>query len=374
MSELNLAAVTLTGVDGSVWHLAGSDAWGAPVQVRESSLGDLLDVPVNTSRKSVVGKPGTKFLGSRMLERNISLPVLVQGSSMEAFAEADSGFRKALDYEEPARLSVVTEESGERWIDVRLSEQFSFEGEYDPHLDFRAAYTVSLVADDPLWRSETAHSEFVFNGINWYGGTVRVSNPTDVPVWPKWVLTSPAKWILPDPDVKGGDLSRTIVLPFQKLGHNVVVDTDPTVEMVTDTQNALLWAQMGGQFFNFYIPPRTGPIDIPVAVDPLPMMGTWIPDEGRRWIAARMAEFAKATGLAGVLALTPQQLGAMIAKWIRDLTPDWIEGLTDWLLPVLSAENIANAIVNAWGNVSNLAGATAQVRLERQWTRPWGLE
>lgn len=27
MSELNLAAVTLTGVDGSVWHLAGADAW-----------------------------------------------------------------------------------------------------------------------------------------------------------------------------------------------------------------------------------------------------------------------------------------------------------------------------------------------------------
>lgn len=347
---------------------------GAPVQVRESSLGDLLDVPVNTSRASVVGKPGTKFLGSRMLERNILLPVLVQGSSQEAFAEADSGFRKALDYETTARLSVVTEESGERWIDVRLSEQFSFEGEYDPHLDFRAKYTVSLVADDPLWRSETAHSEFVFNGLNWYEGTVRVSNPTDVPVWPKWVLTSPAKWILPDPDVKEGDLSRTIVLPFQPLGHDVVVDSDPTVEMVTDTQNALLWAQMGGQFFNFSIPPRTSPIDIPVAVDPLPLLGTWIPDEGRRWFASMMKDFAEATGLDEFLKLTPQQLGEIMAQWIRDFTPDWIEGLTDWLFPVLSAENIANAIVQQWGSVSNMAGATAQIRLERQWTRPWGLE
>lgn len=374
MSELNLAAVTLTGVDGSVWHLAGANAWGAPVQVRESSLGDLLDVPVNTSRKSVVGKPGTKFLGSRMLERNILLPVLVQGSSQQEFAEADSGFRKALDYEEPARLSVVTEESGERWIDVRLSEQFSFEGEYDPHLDFRAAYTVSLVADDPLWRSETATSEFVFNGLNWYQGTVRVSNPTDVPVWPKWVLTSPAKWILPDPDVKEGDFARTIVLPFQPLGHDVVVDSNPTVEMVTDTQNALLWAQMGGQFFNFSIPPRTQPIDIPVAVDPLPLLGTWIPDEGRRWFAAMMRDFAEDTGLDEFLKLTPQQLGDIMEQWIRDFTPDWIEGLTDWLFPVLSADNIANAIVQQWGSVSNMAGATAQIRLERQWTRPYGLE
>ncbi|MGV0868684.1 phage tail domain-containing protein [Corynebacterium kalidii] len=374
MGDVHIASVVLTGVDGSVWHLAGAEAWTSPVQIREGSLGDFLDVPVNTSRKSVVGKPGTKYLGSRVLERNIEIPVFVKGSTLEAFTVADSGFRKALDYDRAARLAVTTQESGERWIDVRLAEQFSFEGEYDPHVDLKAKYTVSLVADDPLWRSETAHSEFVFDGLNWFDGTVRISNPTDVPVWPKWVLTSPAKWILPDPDVKSSDFDRTIVLPFQPFGHEVVVDTDPTVEMVTDTQEALLWAQMNGQFFNFSIPPRTPPIDIPVAVDPLPLLANWIPDEGRKWFARRMKWFAELVGLDTLIRMTPEELGEEMAGWIRDVTPDWIEGLVDWLLPVLSAENIANAIVEQWGSVANMAGATAQVRLERQWTRPWGLE
>lgn len=374
MAEVDLADVTLEGVDGTIWHLSGQAAWRSPVQLREGSLGDFLDVPVNTSRKSVVGRPGTKFLGSRMLERNLTLPVHVKGDTLQSFTEADSGFRKALDYDRPAKLIVSTVESGQRWLWVRLSESPVFEGTWDPHVDFRAQYSVSVVADDPLWRSETETSEFLFTGLNWYGGTVTISNPTDVPCWPKWVLTAPAKWVLPDPDITHGELGRTVVLPFQPLGHEVVVDTDPTVEMITDTGNALLWAQMGGQFFNHQIPARTMPTQIPVAVDPLPLLPFWIPDEGRRWFAWMMQQFAVATGLDGLMQMTPQQLGEMMAGWIRAATPDWIEGMVDWLLPVLSAENITDALVHQWGQVGNMAGAVAQIRMERQWTRPWGME
>ena len=375
LPEESTSRISIRGVDGSLWKIHGADAYNSPVQIEKGSLGDIFDAPVATSRKARVGQPGMVYRGHRYMERHIALNVTMQADHPDDRFRIDSDFRQAFSYEEPAELIVDTDLSGERSLQVRLSEHPTIRGDYDPVMGRVSQITFPLVADDPFFSSTTVTDEFTFTGMNWYGGGVYVSNPGDVPIWPKWVLTAPAKFILPDVSFRDdAEKARQVVLPFQPLKRTVLVDTDPGEEMIVANDDALLWAQMGGQFFNNPIPPHTPRTFVPVSVDPLPNLPWVIPDSMRRWIAQQIAAWAKTLGAEQMLTTTPDQLAAKIKQFINDVTPDWVEDLNPDLLKELVPSLIAGAIRDQWGSIGNMAGATAQVRLERRWSRPWGME
>lgn len=144
--------------------------------------------------------------------------------------------------------------------------------------------------------------------------------------------------------------------------------------MIASSDNALLWAQMSGQFFQNPIPRWTHEAKIPVAVDPLPNLPFVIPDEWRRWIASEIAAWAQRLGVTDVLKRTPDDVAAEIKRIINAATPDWLEALNPALLTELVPSLIANHIRDQWGSIGNMAGATAQVRVQPRWTRPWGME
>lgn len=368
------ATFKIDGVDGSQWTIHGPGSEASPVRLEKSDVGELYDAPAVTSMKSRVGQPGAHFLGVRFPERHIPFRLTSFASSPLEWSRVDSALRRAFSYEEDATLTVVSPLSGARRLKVRLSKEPEYQEDIDPHGLMVGRWEYPLVALDPFWRGQDYSDEFVFDGLNWYGGSVTVTNPGDVAAWPKWVLTAPAKFILPDVDLKTPGDDRQVVLPFQPLGRTVLVDTDPGEEMIVANDDVLLWAQMSGQFFMNPIPPRTTEVDVPVSVDPLPNLPFVIPDEWRRWIAQQIGVWARELGLESVFQTTPEQLATKIREIITGSRPAWLPPLASEIVSDLVAPMIADAIRDAWGSIGNMAGATAQVRIETRWSRPWGLE
>lgn len=370
-----VAQFRVDGVDESVWIIHGPGAGGQGVILEQGSVGELYDSPVATVYRERVGQPGSVFRGQRYLARHLTLRLTAVGVTESEVAEVDSRLRQAFDYARPARLVCTTDGSGERALSVFLESEPEYQSDVEMGALRVARWEYPLIAPDPHWEGELATSEFEFNGLNWDGGSVTVANPADVPVWPTWSLLPPAKWILPDADLSpGGDRTRQIAMPFQKLGHEVFVDTNPAVEMVTDTADSLLWAQMGGQFFNNPIPAHTPPTDLPVSIDPLPMLPWFIPQDWRLWLASKMQEWALDLGMEGILTATPDEMAAKLKGWMVGTVPPWLSAIDPGLLTGIVPSMIANAIRDQWGQVGNMAGAVAQIRVAQLWTRPWGLE
>ena len=368
--------VMLHGADGSYWNISGPRSAHSQVVMIEGGVGDLFDAPATTHFKPRAGQSGTTYRGFRMEERNIVLRVLIFADSSVEWARVDSDFRRALDYDKQSELIVRSSMSGERRLKVRLAEAPAYQWDKDPNYHAAALTEFVVVAEDPFWYSGHEHDEFVFDGLNWYGGNVTVSNPGDVPVWPKWVLTAPAKFILPDVSFRDdAEKDRTIVLPFQPLGREVLVDTDPLEELITANDDTLLWAEMGGQFFQNPIPPRTPPTQIPVSIDPLPNLPVVLPPGWREWIAGRINEWAKRLGKEELFRRTPEDIAKVVHDTLYDKNrPQWLKDIGDPILDFLNVDYIAGRIINAWGQTNNMAGATAQVRVDHKWSRPWGME
>lgn len=363
------ATIFIDGVDGSEWCVHGPGSVGSPVRLLEGSVGDLVDPPVSTTYKARVGQAGSQYRGHKVQARNVVMDFIVCAADGVSWARVDSDFRKAFAFDRDTVIRVITPLSGERYLRVRLEETPEFKNEIDPHEQSASQYTYTLIAGDPYWYSDTHKDSFVFDGMNWYGGGVWVDNPTDVDCWPKWVLTDQARFILPD-----WDSQRTIVLPFMTQGTRAVVDTDPMAELITTENDVLTWADMNGQFFMNPIPGYTDRVFVPVSVDPLPRLDIVLPPGWREWIAKKLGEWATRLGADGVLKASAGDVAAEVRKVITGATPPFLKPLSDTVIGHLTLDFISQRIAEAYGSVANIAGATAQVRLERRWSRPWGLE
>ena len=87
-----------------------------------------------------------------------------------------------------------------------------------------------------------------------------------------------------------------------------------------------------------------------------------------------MREWAEQLGLTSFLALTPEDIGNKIRAWMVGTIPDWVPVLSSDVFAEMTGAFIANLIREAYGRIGNIAGATAQVRVDVLWSRPWGLE
>lgn len=358
------------GADGSRWPIHGPSAHGQDVRLLEGSVGELYDAPLTSTYKPRAGQAGASYLGHRWLERHIVLRVAAYG---DQWASTESRFRRAFAPDRDAHLVAITPQWGARRLAVRLEEAPEYEDGRDPFSQGISVKKFVLCAADPWWYGAEHRDEFVFTGTNWAGGSVTVDNPGDVPAWPRWVLTSPAKFGLPDiPIGADHDQDRMVYLPFQPNGRDVLVDTDPLQEMIVANDGTLMWAQMNGQFFQHPIPPFTPPTQLPIYVDPFPLLPIPLPTSWRMWIAVKLRQLAELVGADKLLAMTPEEFAAKVTEWLKGKTPEWIDPVNPDLLAELTADVIARLIRETYGRLTNIAGATAQVRVDRRWSRPWG--
>ena len=367
--------ICLVGGDGRRWYLHGKESWGQPVRLLEGSLGQILSYQVKTTFRERSGQPGSIYRGSRPLARDLVLPVLVFGDSVNDWIANDSDFIRSIWGETELALEVTTEYSGTRTLRCRLAESPDLRNTVDPNSQMASEYQLVITAADPFFYSGTLTDEYRFDGLNWYGDGVTISNPGDCPVWPEWVITSPAKFILPDHSFQDDEhANRTLVLPFQPLGRETLVQTDPSQEMLVTNDNTQLWAEMEGQFFEHQIPPRTVDAFLPVSIDPLPNLPLVLPPGWREWIASEIAKWARTLGLEGIFSQTPQDLAAKIRQILLATPASWLNPLSEFLTGQLLTDFIADLIVQQYGSINNMAGATAQIRVTPRWSRPWGME
>lgn len=227
-------SIELTGRDGSHWVLSGPGA-GAQGVILKPKVSQFIDAPVKTLY--VPGPFGEEFAGKRVQRREMVFTVQVGGDGIdpETWASIDAQWRWAWDYEHECKLSVTTSD-GTRWIMLRLFEEPKSYGDKDPYIfgDDEVVMTVTAVfpywQKDPdvyVWETDKDRDRTAFH----------IRNDGDVAVWPRWSVTAPGDWVLPDfswgSDMYSRadqDRGRTLPLPSLPKGAHAVVDSDPRVQ------------------------------------------------------------------------------------------------------------------------------------------------
>lgn len=255
--------VELEGVNGEWFTLAGPQAGDQGVYLATGVTG-LYDPPVKVVYEEPGNFPGARYLNHRILRRDIVFGVEILDDTSDSWLSRDSQWRKAWAYDTDCTLYVTTEESGTRWLKLRLGEQPDISLEVDPNGQPVNRAGMVCIAGDPFWYENdaiytaTTQTNTTTSGSETLHIVVNGVNPTDQAVWPQWVLPAPGKWTIPDYSFQNDDLAtRRITMPTLAAGEDCVVNTDPRVEQVVAANDAPVWARMNGVRFRNPIPPYT---------------------------------------------------------------------------------------------------------------------
>lgn len=252
--------VEVEGVDGSIWHLHGHREGAEGVHLGTGPDG-LIDSPVKTLWTQTASGRGASPVGVRWEPRDLVFTALVGDRSGRSWQSIDSAWRRAWSYEEETIIRVTSELSGTRELRCQLFEAPEVDVELDPHLNGFASVVMTVRAANPFWRSLPEYQT-----VNASPGSSKVlmfGNPTDTPMFPKWVTEAGSRWTIPDFDFKGS--RRVVTLPVTYTDSDVVVDSDPLQETITISGWPNAWAEMKGVDFLNVVPPHTPPTPVPVS-------------------------------------------------------------------------------------------------------------
>ena len=202
--------VELEGVNGERFTLAGPNAGNKGVYLATGVTG-LFDPPVKASYEEPGNYPGARYLSHRLLRRDLIFAVHILEDGNDSWLSRDSEWRKAWAFDRDCKLYVTTQQSGTRWLKVRLFESPDVDTEMDPN--GRTVTTVKMIttAGDPFWYEDdvvytaVTKNDTTFNPYNWGWPwpavptetlTITVDpadgkgglNPTDQYIFPKWTV------------------------------------------------------------------------------------------------------------------------------------------------------------------------------------------
>lgn len=200
--------VSAIGADGSGWNLTtGFEG----VKLLGGILG--FDDPEFTAFWTERIGDGDRWRGTRLNRRLVTMKFRVgKGETGLAWRDLDRAWWKAVKRDGIMLLDVVLEDASHRYLPLRLDRATGAEIDFDPALTGYRLYLVTMVAEDPYWRGDDIVETWAFStaGENFYGGSggggfgppyylssssgfgeAQVSNPGDVPAWPRWKVTGP---------------------------------------------------------------------------------------------------------------------------------------------------------------------------------------
>lgn len=362
----------LFGADGSNWCLYGAENLDKPYRMMEGEVPELYSSPFEATYKPQVGRGGSSFRGFRDLPAFITLRVDFIGDD---WSQHLGLFRRALRPDADAFIEIRTVQSGARRVAVRAYEADRLLNPHDPHRTRSAKVEFNLIAPQPYWTGSRPLTAEWTASPGKITGSVVIDNPGDIPVWPRWALTAPAGWMLPDVDLEAPPSDakpRMVEIPWLPYGRDTLIDTDPlalTAETLDGTLSTL--AGLRGAHFINPIPAHSTDVELPVAIDPLPALELAIPDEWKAWIAIKLQEIAEAVGLAQWTAMTPTQVGNRVREIITAAKPAWLPDLSDGLIAELTAQAIADLWATQYGRWGVIDGSVAQIRVYPSWRNPW---
>lgn len=257
----------------------------------ERQVQGLYHAPHETEWKRARRQRGGSFAGIDTPYRDMQLGFQVAGWAEGTWSEADSLLRSCFTYQlDPwwpddtlARIAVESEDEY-RTLSVQMFAEPEFAPDIDPeHLQYGNVF-YKLRAAQPFWESEDEVTWFECPaGSSSRSGTITVSNPTDVEMFQRWVLT-PGKWTIPDVSwigpprkrVPGGKYgSRSIPLnPVTSAMGTLVINLDPMHVMMQSRNGVNVMGEVGGGYYFVHtIPPHTPPTELPISVTGVPASG-----------------------------------------------------------------------------------------------------
>lgn len=235
--------ITIIGRDGSVWNVSGP-GYGQQGVILKPRVSQLIDAPVKTL--FVPGPFGEEYAGKRVQRREMVFTVQVGGVDIDpdTWGEIDAAWRWAWDYEEQSKMivEVIDGSTGdtvsERYMMLRLLEEPKSYGDRDPYLTGDEEVVMTVTATFPYWRADDRVYEWSTSSTSG-SYTFTVENDGDVPVWPRWSVTAPATWTLPDKSWGNDmysraveDAARTVPVPALPNNAHASIDSDPRVQTI----------------------------------------------------------------------------------------------------------------------------------------------
>jgi hypothetical protein len=240
-AETGGLTMTWTGWDDSEWNLLDGSAG---VRLLAGEVVGLGFSPADRFTTVSPAVAGSRFRGTRTLERPVRWPLLVEAADPITWFERDTAFARTLHRERVGTWTVTQVPTG---ISRTLTCRFvaSPDGHSaDPGPRGLATYEVELVAEDPYWHGavvartfrgateepfvpEGGGPPFTISSASNLSSAV-IENPGDVPVWPVWTITGPTTAVTLGVDGHeigvAGDLDEGDVL---------VIDTHPARQSAT---------------------------------------------------------------------------------------------------------------------------------------------
>lgn len=249
--------IWLKGVDGSRWDLSGPGAGTQGVEMRPGPK-RLIDAPAKTFW--IQGAQRQFYQGKQFERRDPTFAVNILADTAAEWRDIDSRFRMALGMYDGEFQVVVEVGSDVRRLDMRLLsdpvpwENGQWEGK-DPHLYGASTLLINAAAAQSFWYAEDLTFQWELASGTSGGTTFDVQNHGDVIVWPRWFVTAPGAWVLPDyswgqelayqrPPL--ADVIRKVPIPVLVAGEDCDVWVDPDEETYVAANGAPVWARAQG--------------------------------------------------------------------------------------------------------------------------------
>lgn len=238
--------VTLTGSDGTVWDLNHG-----PVTLSPGVK--LFDLPPLTHwLKTSPGVAGSRWTGVQVEEQSYTLPVTTRGQTWDDWRDTDNAFFSGITPTSEFTLTVTAPDSVTRSTRCRLVSPGDITDDMDPLIGCARDYQLALVAPNPFWRGPVVSKTVTFGDVlDLFPGppfhinsstrveTATISNPGDVPAWPRYTIGGPAaSW-----EVGVGDsVVSSSTVPTGS--NHIHIDSSPGVRTIVDGAGNRQYANM----------------------------------------------------------------------------------------------------------------------------------
>ncbi|MFY9190175.1 MAG: hypothetical protein WAN89_02730 [Lawsonella sp.] len=337
----------------------------------------LIDAPLQSNWRESVYGVGAKPTGVTYPPRDLHLIFAARNyESPEQLRATESDFRMAWSELYDSTIRIITED-GVFDLKGRLLEAPIVDNVVDPALNVGVKIKYSIRCGNPNFIGEPEIIDWHFDGRNFYDEIV-VSNPTDLPLWPQWVIPGPASMVLPDKDF-ANNVDRWVTLPYQFKGQNVLVDSRPDVEEVVCAGHAMWLGMMPDHFLN-PIPPQTYNATLPVVVNPYPFADDIMKSLGLPTRLPHLFIVQSAKALTGQMMQIPEpDVSAMdvptLAGKIEAAAQVAAQAIGDTVTSIaakITAETVGRLLQSTYETVPAMGDKTVRLILPYEYSRPWG--
>lgn len=260
-------SISMVGVNGAPFKLGAPSHGNRDTWIQGGLDGLWVPAPRTPVRRSRAYQHGSTPKVSKVEERLLDFQVRIEGRTRSDFERALAEWMAAWSFDDDCEFTTRSS-YGPRQIRLRLDRDPKIVGRMSMQTN-RIDVEMVVVA---CWPYLSSPSKPVIwkPGVGSHSGTVKLSNPTDVPLWVKFAGTPATKWKLFD-----GLSGRMVTIPPQTAGWRVQTRQDFQTLRAAGA-GLEVWKAMRGVVFQAEIAPNTPTVELPVEVQ-----GSAVPAELR---------------------------------------------------------------------------------------------